>query len=191
MSHHPILALTYTDSARADETLRRIALALLERGWNLAGLIQHNQPRPGRSRCDMVLEELASGALVAISEDRGPSARGCALEVGQLLHATEIARAALQGRPDAIILNKFGKAESEGGGFRDLIAEAIETGIPLLIAVPFRNLESWRAFSGDLAREIPQDAEEGAEALILAHFAGVVNAASTLSDGDTGAPVIG
>lgn len=191
MSQYPIIALTYTDSSRADETLRRIALALLERGWNLAGLIQHNQPRPGRSRCDMVLEELASGTLVAISEDRGPSARGCALEVGQLLHATEIARAALQTRPDAIILNKFGKAESEGGGFRDLIAEAIETGIPLLIAVPFRNLDSWRAFSGDLALEIPQDEGSAAEALILAHLAGEAEAASTPANEGTRTPVIG
>lgn len=191
MSQYPIFALTYTDSARADEALRRIALALLERGWNLAGLIQHNQPRPGRSRCDMVLEELASGTLVAISEDRGPNARGCALEVGQLLHATEIARAALRGRPDAIILNKFGKAESEGGGFRDLIAEAIETGIPLLIAVPFRNLESWRAFSGDLALEIPQDEGSAAEAMILAHLTGAADAASALPDGETRAPAIG
>lgn len=161
----PIIALTYTDSVQADETMRAIALRLLEGGWQLAGLIQHNTPRPGRSRCDMVLEDLGGGGLVAISEDRGPQAQGCALELGQLLHAMEMARPALKAGPDVVLLNKFGKAESEGGGFRDLIAEALASGAPLVIAVPFRNLENWRVFCGEYALEITQD--DRTEARIL------------------------
>lgn len=150
----PITALVYTDSDAADRALRSIAATLLEHGCRLAGLVQHNTPRPGRSRCDMVLEELASGELLGISQDRGPLARGCALDVGQLLQAMQIVRAGLVDRPDLVILNKFGKTEAEGAGFRPLIGEAIEAGLPLLIAVPWRNIESWRHFAGDLAREV-------------------------------------
>lgn len=150
---HPIAALIYTDSVAADEALRGIALDLIERGWRLAGLVQHNRPRPGRSRCDMVLEDLSGGELVAISQDRGPEARGCALDLSQLIGAMQIVRQSLAEAPDLVILNKFGKSESEGGGFRPLIAEAVEAGLPLLIAVPWRNIESFRAFAGELARE--------------------------------------
>lgn len=149
-----ITALVYTDSDLADRALREIALALIERGRHLAGLVQHNQPRPGRSRCDMVLEELSSGELVAISQDRGPLARGCALDIGQLLSAMELVRTPIAAGPDLVILNKFGKTEAEGGGFRDIIADVIARGIPLLMAVPWRNIDSWRLFAGDFAREI-------------------------------------
>jgi nucleoside-triphosphatase THEP1 len=168
----PITALTYTDSEAADRALRAIALELLQRGCTLAGLVQHNTPRPGRSRCDMVLEELASGELMGISQDRGPLARGCALDIDQLLSAMQIVRAAFRDRPSLIILNKFGKTEAEGGGFRPLIAEAIEAGLPLLIAVPWRNIESWRNFAGEMARErdlghLPADGRGLCDALAL------------------------
>jgi hypothetical protein len=158
-----ITAIIYSDSDAADRALRALALELMERGHRLAGLVQHNQQRPARSRCDMVLEELAGGDLVPISQDRGPHARGCALDVGQLLAAMQLVRTQIAARPDLVILNKFGKTEAEGGGFREVIADVIEAGLPLLIAVPWRNIEGWREFAGPLSREIvlgdqPQDA---------------------------------
>jgi nucleoside-triphosphatase THEP1 len=149
----PISALVYTDSIAADRALRDIAVELLEEGYRLAGLVQINTPRPGRSRCDMLLEELASGEHLGISQDRGPEARGCALDIGQLVVAMQKVRAALAEKPDLVILNKFGKTEAEGGGFRPLIADAIEAGLPMLIGVPWRNIESWRLFAGPLSRE--------------------------------------
>ncbi|MGL4438928.1 MAG: DUF2478 domain-containing protein [Bosea sp. (in: a-proteobacteria)] len=155
MSAQPAMtALVYTDSEAADRLLRGLALLLMERGYSLAGLVQHNQTRPGRSRCDMVLEDISGGALVPISQDRGPHARGCALDIGQLLQAIQLVQASLPTRPDLVILNKFGKTESEGGGFRALIAEVVATGLPLVIAVPWRNIDSWRLFAGDMGEEI-------------------------------------
>lgn len=149
----PITALIYTDSAAADRAVGDIAAALQDRDVRLAGLVQHAAPRPGRSRCDMLLTELASGRVLGISQDRGPMARGCALDTSQLLEAMQAVREALANAPDLVILNKFGKTEAEGGGLRPLIADIVEAGLPLLIAVPWRNLEGWRSFAGDFARE--------------------------------------
>ena len=39
-----------------------------------------------------------------------------------------------------VLINKFGKLEAEGGGLRDVIAEAYLLGIPTLIGIPLRNL---------------------------------------------------
>jgi hypothetical protein len=43
-----------------------------------------------------------------------------------------------------------------------VVTEVIESGLPLLIAVPWRNIESWREFAGPLSCELvlgdrPQD----------------------------------
>ncbi|MCZ8188151.1 MAG: DUF2478 domain-containing protein [Beijerinckiaceae bacterium] len=163
-----LLALVYTDAAGADRVLTRLAMALLEQDVSLAGLVQHNAPRPGRSRCDMVLEDLGSGRHVAISQDRGPEARGCMLDVSQLLTASLLVEESLAQEPELVILNKFGKSESEGGGFRPLISTVIGSGMPLVIAVPWRNIESWRAFAGGMGQEIALEGEAETVAGLLA-----------------------
>jgi hypothetical protein len=106
----------------------------------------------------MILVSLASDLRMRISEDRGPHARGCHLDPDVLLSAMAEALADLQHRPSILILNKFGKSEGEGGGFRNLIVEALEREIPVLIGVPWRNIEIWREFAGEFAVEITTEA---------------------------------
>lgn len=149
-----ITALVYADNAVADHALRRVVRQFEDAGLRLAGVVQRDTPRAGRTSCDMTLEELSTGVAIAISQDRGPLARGCRLDLSEMARAIQLASAALQAAPDLLVLNKFGKTEVEGGGFRPLIAEAVRYGVPVLIAVPYRNIEPWRAFAGELAREV-------------------------------------
>ena len=84
--HRPILAITYSDGARAAECLRRLWLVLVAEGATCAGVLQRDEPPPaGGARCDMTLECLASGERLRISDDRGPMARGCRLDVQALI----------------------------------------------------------------------------------------------------------
>ena len=62
--------------------------------------------------------------------------------------------------PQLLVLNKFGKVECDGGGLRDLIASAIDRGIPVIIGVPRRNLDAWRNFAGEFAVELSDRAGE-------------------------------
>lgn len=149
----PIVAIIYEDGRHVAPVMAGIATHLRRQGCSLAGLLQYDVARPGKSRCDMVLEDLASGRRVAISDDRGSGARGCRLDVDALLAAMGRARAALESRPDLLLVNKFGKTECEGGGLRPLIVSAMEREVPTLVAVPSGNLAGWRAFAGDLAAE--------------------------------------
>ena len=153
----PIIAIVYGDGARIAPTLDRVAAHLAAGGCRLAGLVQRDIERVGRSRCDMILEDLATGETVAISQDRGEGARGCRLDAEALLNAVVRTRSALATEPDVVIVNKFGKTECEGGGCRSLIVEAVEHNVPVLVAVPGGNLESWRRFAGDLATEYSLD----------------------------------
>lgn len=164
-----LTALVYTDGAAADRALRGTARRLEALGCRLAGVVQRDDARAGGTGCDMALEELSSGETIAISQDRGPHARGCRLDLGELLRAMQLVAAALEQRPGVLILNKFGKTEAEGGGFRDLIVQAVGASVPVLIAVPDRNLDQWRAFAGDLAREVTLEGlDEAALAASLA-----------------------
>lgn len=166
----PITAIIYGDGARVAPVLARIATHLSAEGFRLAGLIQRDIARPGRSRCDMLLENLATGETVAISQDRGEGARGCRLDVDALLQAAARTRNAFASDPALVIVNKFGKTECEGGGCRSLIVEAVECSIPVLIAVPSSNLDSWHCFTGDLAAEYVLDELPADGALLCRHL---------------------
>ena len=68
------------------------------------------------------------------------------------MRAVELVRVGLDAA-DILILNKFGKLECEGGGFRGLIADAIDATVPIVIFVPRRNLGAWRSFVGARSTE--------------------------------------
>lgn len=174
-----ITAVVYPEGWRIDTLMRTIAEHLLARGHALAGFVQINQPRPGRSRCDMILQELASGQKIGISEDRGIHARGCMLDVDELLRAGNLALSALESGPELLLINKYGKTEAEGGGFRGVIAEALAREVPVLIAVPRSNLSSWSDFAEGLvanfdAEMLPQDAASICASIGLAAPAAVI-----------------
>jgi nucleoside-triphosphatase THEP1 len=161
MSAHPrplIAAIPYAEGAYPDALLAEFAADLRARGHVLAGVIQHDLTRRDRTRCDMALEDLTSGAIIGLSEDRGPAARGCRIDPNGLAEAEGlIARALAETSPDLLIINKFGKIESEGGGLRMVIAHAVLAAIPVLIGVPQRNLDAWEAFAGPLSERVPAD----------------------------------
>ncbi|MEZ5843148.1 MAG: DUF2478 domain-containing protein [Hyphomicrobiaceae bacterium] len=150
----PITAIIYSDSRAAAALLARAAAAAQNAGLACVGMVQRDEPREGRCGCDMILDDLATGEHHRLSEDRGPEARGCRLDGGVLAAVTAKVTADLDEPCDLVVLNKFGKSEAEGGGLRPLIAEALARELAILIAVPWRNIESWREFAGAYAHEI-------------------------------------
>lgn len=177
-----ITAIVCSEGRDAAPVMRSIASHLMTRGVRCAGFVQRDVERPGHCRCDMLLEDLTTGTAIEISENRGREARGCRLDIDALLHTTMLTRRALETSPDLLVINKFGKTEAEGGGFRPILAEALESGVPVLIAVPWRNIDSWRRFAGGLARECRLDELMGSENELLRTLS------LSLRDGATGTP---
>ncbi|MEQ1384042.1 DUF2478 domain-containing protein, partial [Salmonella enterica] len=83
-------------------------------------------------RCDVLLEDLASGHRTLLLEDRGAGARGCRLDVAALVEASMKIESSLDNNPALLVLNKFGKVEADGGGMRGLMAKALERDIPAI-----------------------------------------------------------
>jgi hypothetical protein len=149
-----VAALVYNDEAFPAATFRRIVAGCRARNVSLAGVLQHPVAPNVDHRCDVVLEDLMTGRRTALFQNRGAHARGCRLDESALTEVTALIRGSLEHRPSLLILNKFGKAECEGRGLRDLIALSVELGIPTIIGVPRRNLAEWTSFAGDFAVQL-------------------------------------
>ena len=71
----------------------------------------------------------------------------------------KINAAALETGPALLVVNKFGKQELDGRGFRPLIGEALSRGIAVLTAVNPGNLPGFLEFAGDYAEALPPDVD--------------------------------
>lgn len=158
------VALVYDSGPAVNRWVAGLVAELRRSGKSLAGLIQEDVPQPGRTRCDMILHELATGRSISISEDLGAGATSCRLSMPRLLEAAQLVEAQLADA-EIVFLNKFGKAEAEGGGLRDLIAHCIESGKSLVIGVPGSNIEAWTDFCGEYFRTVEATPEAHQDAI--------------------------
>ena len=60
---------------------------------------------------------------------------------------------------DILIINKFGKHEAGGRGFRETIAEALSLDIPVLVGLNAMNEEAFTEFTGGVARQVEAEVE--------------------------------
>lgn len=132
-----------------------IAQRLTAQGFRVAGLVQTGTRGPDRHPCDMDLKVLPEGRVIRISQSLGAGSRGCRLDAGALEQAAvEVAQALSRGA-DLVIVNKFGKLEAQGRGFRDVIGDAVAAGIPVLLGVNDLDLEAFLDFTDGLATALP------------------------------------
>ncbi|WP_323716560.1 DUF2478 domain-containing protein [Paracoccus aminovorans] len=151
--------VTLEESAGAADRLLAAAAATLQaEGLRLAGAVQHNLERGAGRECDMLLRILGTDSVIGITQDLGSCAQGCRLDTGALAQAVALAEGVLAQGADLVIVNKFGKQECFGNGFRAFIAEALARDIPVLLSVAEEQLAGFRAFAGDLAQPVAAEA---------------------------------
>lgn len=156
-----IAAIAYSRGHYPDQILERVVRELQAAGIVVAGVLQHDTARQDRSRCDMSLENISSGDVIGLSEDRGAAARGCRIDERGLIEVAPMIDHALATlNPALLVINKFGKIEAEGRGLRECILKASLMGIPVLIGVPERNLDAWLAFAGEFSTLIDGTPED-------------------------------
>ncbi len=150
---HPLTALVYDEDFVIGDVFRTIAANAAKAGLRLGGVLEiPSAPAAPSHRCDMSLQDLASGETIKIYEERGALARGCRLDLDSLARVCALVLAGLS-RCDLVLVNKFGKTETEGGGFRCVISDALALEIPVVVGVPRRNLAAWRDYAGEFAVE--------------------------------------
>jgi hypothetical protein len=148
-----LAAIVYDPGFPIDDLVLATADTLRSEGVRLRGAVQENT---GSTSCSaMTLVDLATGEHFSISQDLGVHAQGCRLDPRGLADAAARLDAATRADFDLLILNKFGKAEAEGGGLRSALVRALGAGKPVLSSVRAPYLEAWSRFHGGLATDLP------------------------------------
>jgi hypothetical protein len=152
--------LAYTMAPGRGDTdliLFKLATALAVRGLRCCGTVQINSERGDTGPCDMDVRVLPDGPILRISQDLGRASHGCRLDPAALETAVGLVSASMGPGSDLLIVNKFGKHEAQGRGFRTVIAEALSKGIPVLVGINTLNLPAFEEFAEGLATRLPPE----------------------------------
>ncbi|MCT4557731.1 MAG: DUF2478 domain-containing protein [Pelagimonas sp.] len=156
------MKIAYTMSPGRGETnvlLASVAKELGARGLRLCGTIQTDTECADKSKCDMDVHILPNGPVIRISQDLGREARGCRLNPDALEQAVTVTRQQLEKGADVVIVNKFGKHEADGRGFRDVIGDAIDLNVPVIVGINPLNIDRFQEFCGGEAIELAGDVD--------------------------------
>lgn len=156
-----MLAYVIHDEDDGNARMAGLARTLSAQGLRLAGAVQTNLDRGADCACDMELTVLGRDAApVRISQSLGAGSQGCRLDADALERAAALAASGLKDA-DLALVNKFGKQEAAGRGFRDFIVAALDQGTPVLVAVAPELVPAFAAFAGDFAVPLTWAEAEG------------------------------
>ena len=151
------IAYTMTEGKGAlDRLLADFADTLADQGVRTCGIVQINSDcgEDEGDRCDMDVQVLPKGSRIRISQSLGPGSKGCRLDGEALETAVAEVGRQMETDFDIFILNKYGKQEADGRGFRDLIAYALERGAAVIAGTNGLNSARFEEFSGGLAEYV-------------------------------------
>ena len=155
-----ILGVIGGEAAQIDMAISDAAQALIASGCNILGIVQERGEDSDNRACrEMRVRDLVTEQTTVISERRGKLAQGCHLDRSALLKLAKQFETRILELPDLVIINRFGRAECEGSGFRSAVELAVSLNIPVLVGVREIYEIGWHDFHGGLARNLP--AEEG------------------------------
>lgn len=154
-----IAAIRHDGGRDIDAFLEGIVRSLRASGVRVAGYLQRETPETDGCCSLMHLEDISSGRMIVISQPLGSGSRGCRLDPRALAEASGLIEAELDHGAEFLVLNRFGKGEADGHGFRAVIEKAFARGIPVLTAVREAYAADWSRFGGDLVITLAADAE--------------------------------
>ena len=152
----PVLAaVQYERDFDINGTLRKVVKRLREEGIKVGGVLQETEILPNACYSRLHIVDIRTGQSECITQNRGNESRGCKLDPRGLAEISHCITDAIETGVDLIVINKFGRAESEGDGLLSCIADAVSVGLPVLTTVREPYVASWNLFHGGLASELP------------------------------------
>ena len=144
-----------TERGDMDLLLYAVSQDLIAKGYRASGAVQVNSKTCGHGKCDMDIKVLPDGPVIRISQSLGTGSRGCRLDGSGLETSVGHVAAQLETDPDFLLVNKFGKQEAAGRGFRPVISDALMRGIPVLVGLNALNREAFLDYTEGCAQEVP------------------------------------
>lgn len=144
-----LAAIVFDRDDEPDALVGAIVSGVRESGARVGGLLQEFAAG-AEERHDALVRDLETGELLPIMQDLGALSEGCRIDPAAMANAATMLARARNSKPALLVVNRFGRLESEGGGLIQEIGAAVAEGTPLLICVPERFLDAWNAFAGGL-----------------------------------------
>jgi hypothetical protein len=144
-----LAALVYEPDQDPDQVLRDFAADLRTSGYRAVGLVQTGHHCLDAPKLSAML--LHTGEELQQFQNLGACAKGCRLDVGQLLDAGAQVASAIDQGADLVIVNRFGRQEREGKGLSYLVERALSADIPVVIAVPGHRFSDWIKFADGMS----------------------------------------
>lgn len=149
-----LAAIRYDAGFDINRLLAAVAADLHKAGVGVGGILQQTEgDDPSCMQLNVV--DIRTRKSARITQERGRDAHGCKLDPRGLADISHCVTDAIRAGAKLIIINKFGRAESEGSGLLSCFAEAVTAGIPVLTTVREPYVEAWREFHGGLATDLP------------------------------------
>jgi len=152
-----LAAIVYERGFALDDFLANICGRLAAKGLRLGGLIQVMSGIRGSRAASIAAVDLRSGRRFDIWAGPGARTTDCRLDERRLVDTVPMILAAIGERVDLVVINRFGRAESKGGGLVACISAAVSAGIPVITAVRQPYLAAWQEYHGDLAASLEPD----------------------------------
>ena len=150
-----VAAIHYERDFDINSILRTVVKRLQGSGVKVGGVLQESELRPNGVCVQLNIVDIRTGKIERITQDRGRDSRGCKLDPRGLAAISHCITDAIDADVDLVIINKFGRAESEGDGLLSCIADAISAGVPILTTVRDPYVAAWSVYHGGLAIELP------------------------------------
>ena len=141
-------AIVYCKSDDVSAALALTVGHVRRTGLRLGGLMQRFGAEIAPGKREMLVEVLHSGEVIRLHDPRGRGVQGCILDADGLSRAAVAFRTATMARPDLLLAGRFGKEEANGGGMRAEIAEALLSGVPVLVPVRTDHFGEWQRLVG-------------------------------------------
>lgn len=161
-----IAAVVPDATTDCDEVVANFAIAQINQGWRIGGLVQEIYQTQGSKQIRLVA--LDDGRLYPISQFLGTHSISCRIDTGGIAEASAVMRRIPIHGADLAIFNRFSTLEADGHGFAAEMLDLMSRQIPILTIVPPRHLPAWRRFTGRQAFELPPERPE-----LEAWFAGL------------------
>ena len=150
-----LAAIVFDKTDDPDTPLRAFIADARENGARISGLVQERCDDGASDDRDLLVRDLDTGETLPIMQNLGAEAEGCRVDPAAIADAARLLDQARARRPDLLIVNRFGRLESEGGGMIAEIGAAVANDEAVLICVPLRYRDAWNAFAGGLDVQLP------------------------------------
>jgi len=146
-------AVVYGVNDNPDQLLLDFTEDLRRSGVRTAGVVQLDSWTS--DDCVVRTVVLSTREVIPVAHERNLAATGCSLDCRKLASIAEMIEAAIQQGADLVVINRFGKLEATGKGLIELIQQAADADIPVLIAVPEHRFPGWIKYSAGMSVRLP------------------------------------